>query len=197
LWCWLTYNSGFGSKQEHFVRYEHSGILDAGDPHPYIAGIVYPYHQTLLAALDFFLISSQEPICHWSHYNSEDRMMCNLNSGKRNEVKDLWIHLHKLIHSLFFSVTHCIVLPFFHHHIHILLNFVSKISEFTKEQGNVISFQTLCERNSLEDKKSKALEIMKHVSQSTCPNLWRLSPWLLLAPAILYFCTDITLSSEG
>jgi hypothetical protein len=45
---------------------------------------------------------------------------------------------------------------------------VFKISEFTKEQGNVIYFQTLCERNSLEDKNSKALKIKKHVSQSTC-----------------------------
>jgi hypothetical protein len=32
-----------------------------------------------------------------------------------------------------------------------------KISEFTKEQENITSFQTFCERNSLEDKKSKAL----------------------------------------
>jgi hypothetical protein len=43
-----------------------------------------------------------------------------------------------------------------------------EISEFTKEQENVISFQTFCERNSLEDKKNKALILMKHVSQSTC-----------------------------
>jgi hypothetical protein len=113
LWCWLTYNSGFESKQEHLIRYEHSGILEAGDPYPHIAEMVYPHHQNLLAALDLSWISSHEPTCHWSPYNSEDRMICNLNSGKRDEAKNLWIGLHKLFHSLVFSVAHCIVLPFF------------------------------------------------------------------------------------
>jgi hypothetical protein len=163
----LTYSSGFESKQEHFVHYEHSGILDAKDHHPYIAEMVYPHQPTSLLALDHPLISSHEPTYHWSPDESEDRMMCNFNSGERGEAKELCIHLHKLFHSLFFFVTHCTVLPFFHH-IYIFLNLVFKISEFTKEQGNVISFQTSCERNSLDDKKSKALKIVKHISQSTC-----------------------------
>jgi hypothetical protein len=129
--------------------------------------MVHPHQPTALSALDLPLISSHEPTCHWSPVESENRMMCNLNSGEGDETKELYIHLHKLLHSLFFSVTHCTVLPFFHH-IYIFLKLVFKISGFTKEQGNVISFQTFCERNNLEDKKSKALKIMKHVSQPTC-----------------------------
>ena len=119
--------------------------------------MVYPHQPTLLSALDLPLISSHEPTCHWSPDESEDRIMCNLKSGERDERKDLCINIHKLFHSLFFFVTHCDTLePWF------------KISEFTKEQGNGISFQTFSERNSLEDEKNKALILMKHISQSTC-----------------------------
>jgi len=64
------------------IHYEYSGILDAEDPHPYIAEMVYPHHPTSLSALDLPLISSHEPTCHRSPVESEDRMMSNLNSGE-------------------------------------------------------------------------------------------------------------------
>ena len=128
--------------------------------------MVYPHQPTSRSALDLPLILSHEPTCHCLPDESEDRLTCNLNSGERDEAKQLCIHLHKLFHSLSFFVKHCTVLPIFQHCIYILLNLMLKISEFTKEQGKVIPFQTFCERNSLEDKKSKELKIMKQESQS-------------------------------
>jgi len=133
LWCWLTYSSGFESKQ-HLFHYEHSGILDAEDPHPYIAEMVYPHQATLLSALDLPLILSHEPTCHCSPDESEDRIMCNLNSGDRDEATDLCINLHKLFHSLFFSVIHCTVLPIFHRHIYIPLNLGLKYMNLQKNK---------------------------------------------------------------
>ena len=119
------------------------------------------------------------PVTH--HQTSLKTEWCAIfNNGDRDEVTELCIHLHKLLHSSFFSVKHCTVLHIFNHHIYVLLNLVFKICEFTKEQGNVISFQIFCERNSLEDTKSKALKIIKHTYANMCPNLWTFT-WLLIA----------------
>jgi len=134
MWCWLTYSSGFESKQELLFHYEHLEILDEEVFYPYIAEMVYPHHATLFSALDLPLISSHEPTCHGSPDESEDRMMCNLNSGERDEVIDLCINLHKLFLSLFFSETHGTVLPIYHHHIHILFSFGLKYVNLQKNK---------------------------------------------------------------